>query len=130
MPHASQTHPPSRQANCHLYRKLFCWFTSAVKTTLELPDALVRRLKIRAVQEGRPLKRLVAELLDRGLDAAPAGAVATMDVPGEMTVNERGLPVFHCDPLAEASNLTTEQLLALERQALDQEDARRAGISG
>jgi plasmid stability protein len=42
-----------------------------VKTTIELPDELMREIKVRAAREDRKLKDLVAELLRRGL-AAPA----------------------------------------------------------
>jgi hypothetical protein len=38
-----------------------------MKTTLELPDDLMRTIKIRAAQEDRRLKDVVAELLRRGL---------------------------------------------------------------
>jgi len=41
---------------------------ASMKTTLELPDDLMRTVKIRAVQENRKLKDLVAELLRRGLE--------------------------------------------------------------
>lgn len=38
-----------------------------MKTTLELPDELMRAAKIRAANEGRRLKDVVADLLRRGL---------------------------------------------------------------
>jgi hypothetical protein len=38
-----------------------------MKTTLDLPDDVVRAVKIRAVEENRKLKDLVADLLRRGL---------------------------------------------------------------
>ena len=38
-----------------------------MKTTLELPDDVMRQVKIRAVHEGRKLKDLMAELIRRGL---------------------------------------------------------------
>ena len=40
-----------------------------MKTTLELPDELMRTIKIRAVNEDRKLKDVIAELLRRGLTA-------------------------------------------------------------
>lgn len=45
-----------------------------VKTTLDLPDELMRAAKIRAANEGRRLKDVVADLLRRGLaaEAKPA----------------------------------------------------------
>lgn len=46
-----------------------------MKTTLDLPDDLMRTIKVRAAREDRKLKDLIAELLRRGLDeAAPATA--------------------------------------------------------
>jgi hypothetical protein len=48
-----------------------------MKTTLELPDDLIRQVKIRAVHEGRKLKDLIAELIRRGLRHPPkTGRVA------------------------------------------------------
>jgi plasmid stability protein len=38
-----------------------------MKTTLELPDDLMRAVKIRAVEENKKLKDAVADLLRRGL---------------------------------------------------------------
>jgi len=46
-----------------------------MKTTLDLPDDLMRAVKIRAVQENRRLKHTVADLLRRGL-AEQRGAPA------------------------------------------------------
>jgi plasmid stability protein len=41
-----------------------------MKTTLDLPDELMREIKVRAASEDRRLKDLVAELLRRGLKAS------------------------------------------------------------
>jgi plasmid stability protein len=43
-----------------------------MKTTLDLPDDLMRAVKIRAAEENRKLKDVIAELLRRGL-ALPSG---------------------------------------------------------
>ncbi|HKH45634.1 MAG TPA: antitoxin [Thermoanaerobaculia bacterium] len=48
-----------------------------MKTTLDLPEDLVREVKIRAVQENRKLKDTVADLLRRGL-ARERGLQATV----------------------------------------------------
>ena len=45
-----------------------------MKTTLELPDELVKEIKLRAVLEGSKLKDAVAELLRRGLAAKSSAA--------------------------------------------------------
>lgn len=43
-----------------------------MKTTVELPDDLVRAVKIRAATEGRKLKDVMTELVQRGLEQAPS----------------------------------------------------------
>jgi plasmid stability protein len=48
-----------------------------MKTTLDLPDDLVRAVKIRAAEENRKLKDLMADLLQSGL-AQRRGAASTV----------------------------------------------------
>ena len=43
-----------------------------MKTTLELPDDLMRRVKLRAVHRNRRLKDEIAQLLEAGMAGAPA----------------------------------------------------------
>lgn len=43
------------------------------KTTLELPDALMRQVKLRAVRRQQKLKDVIAQLLELGMAAAPEG---------------------------------------------------------
>lgn len=47
------------------------WYYGYVKTTLDLPDDLMREIKIRAVKENRKLKDAIADLLRRGLAHEP-----------------------------------------------------------
>lgn len=47
-----------------------------MKTTLELPDELMRAVKIRAASTDRRLRDVVAELIRRGLEAAPQPSAA------------------------------------------------------
>jgi hypothetical protein len=42
-----------------------------MKTTLELPDELARRIKIRAAERNQKLKDTIAHLLELGLANAP-----------------------------------------------------------
>jgi hypothetical protein len=42
-----------------------------MKTTLDLPDDVVRAVKMRAVEENRKLKDIIADLLRRGLAQEP-----------------------------------------------------------
>lgn len=41
-----------------------------MKTTVEVPDELMREIKVRAAREGRKLKDVIAELLQRGLESS------------------------------------------------------------
>jgi hypothetical protein len=62
--------------------KLVCWENASMKTTLDLPDELVRRIKIEAAQSDRKLKDLVAQLLEAGLRASrDDGAAAALPKP-------------------------------------------------
>ena len=45
-----------------------------MKTTLELPDDLMRRIKLRAVHRNRRLKDEIARLLEAGMALAPEPA--------------------------------------------------------
>ncbi len=49
-----------------------------MKTTLDLPEDLLREVKLRAVHEGKKLKDITAEILRRGLSlpASPSPALA------------------------------------------------------
>ena len=42
-----------------------------MKTTLELPDALMRRVKVRAANTDRKLKDVVTDLIEQGLREQP-----------------------------------------------------------
>lgn len=42
-----------------------------MKTTLEMPDDLMRRIKLRAVERNQKLKDTIAQLLEAGIAAAP-----------------------------------------------------------
>jgi hypothetical protein len=89
-----------------------------MKTTLDLPDALVKQVKLRALQEGRKLKDMVADLLRKGLAAGKVGQpdghtpVITKD-------KQTGLPLILCKHAASPQDeLTPERIAAIH---LDQE---------
>jgi plasmid stability protein len=44
----------------------------AMRTTIDLPDSLLKHLKARAALEGRSLRDLVVELVEKGLSARDA----------------------------------------------------------
>ena len=64
-----------------------------MKTTLEIPDELMRRVKILAVQRNQKLKDAIAELLEAGIAATPREA-PEMPTPirlkghGELTIDD------------------------------------------
>lgn len=83
-----------------------------MKTTLDLPDELMRAIKVRAAQQGRKMKDVVTELLRSGLSQTHSGA----PIPTPRRVQ---LPLVHCGGAA-----TREQEMTPERVAaalLDQE---------
>lgn len=43
-----------------------------MKTTLDIPDELMRRVRLRAVHRNQKLKDAVAQLLEAGIGALPA----------------------------------------------------------
>lgn len=66
-----------------------------MKTTVELPDALVRQIKFRALRERRKLKDAVADLLRKGLSASEEHENPEAElVVG--TDKKTGLPLIRC----------------------------------
>jgi plasmid stability protein len=77
-----------------------------MKTTLDLPDSLVRQMKLRAVRDGRKLKDVAADLLRRGL-AAPEVARK----PIIRTDPKTGLPIITGGrPARPGEELTPERI--------------------
>jgi hypothetical protein len=66
-----------------------------MKTTLDLPDALVKQVKLRALRDGRKLKDAVADLLRKGL-AVAATTKADARAPVVTKDRETGLPLIEC----------------------------------
>lgn len=64
------------------------WYYGEMKTTLDLPDDLMRAIKIRAVKENRKLKDAIAYLLKRGLAREPG-------VPAKVRKRVK-LPLVRC----------------------------------
>ena len=81
-----------------------------MKTTLDLPDDVLREIKVRAAQENRRLKDVVAELLRQGL-AADRGEAAGR--PRRVRV-----PLVHCEPASPEQEMTPERAA---RSLLDDE---------
>lgn len=98
-----------------------------MKTTLDLPDHLMRQVKQRAVQQGRPIKELVADYIRQGLHGpAPLPPPTTGAV---LEVDAEGLPLFRSDPQPKRLPIDVATALQLEQDTLMQEDRQRAGLS-
>lgn len=100
-----------------------------MKTTLDLPDELIREVKLRAVVQGRTVKDLVAEILRQGLGITPPRQPEKPTVGSLVEIGESGLPVIRCRPDASATRMSVEELLKLEQEAQAEEDLKHAGLS-
>ncbi|MHB8492258.1 MAG: antitoxin [Solirubrobacteraceae bacterium] len=76
-----------------------------MKTTLELPDELLRAVKVRAAREDRRLKDVTADLLRHGL--AVAERVADPALPRRVR-----LPLVHCAHEASPDGQATPERVA------------------
>lgn len=88
-----------------------------MKTTLELPDMLVKQVKLRALRDGRKLKDTVADLLRKGLDAEAGTVAATTLIKRD---KKTGLPRIECRHAATpAEEMTPERVaeLLIEQEA-------------
>jgi plasmid stability protein len=79
-----------------------------MKTTIDLPEDLVREMKFRAVREGRKLRDVAAEVFRRGL-AAP--------VPEPGVRHRVNLPIIPAPSGSKPFDLSGERLLELEMEA-------------
>ena len=64
-PNRNDTNPPKSFVD----RKPAFWESGRMKTTLDLPDDLMREVKIRAVHEQKKLKDAIAEFIRKGMAA-------------------------------------------------------------
>ncbi len=86
-----------------------------MRTTIELPDSLLKRAKIAAVERGTTLRELIGAALARELDVDPETVVAPKPVR---------FPLFSSQRPGSLA-LSAEDLAASEVN----EDVRRHGIS-
>ncbi|MGD9712385.1 MAG: antitoxin [Thermomicrobiales bacterium] len=88
-----------------------------MKTTLDLPDELMREVKILAVQTDRRLKDTIADLLRKGLDQPEAKPET------DQIRNRVKLPIFSGGhPAAPGEEMTPERL----HEILLEQDVDRA----
>lgn len=98
-----------------------------MKTTLDLPDDLMRELKIRAATQGKKLKDVTAETLRRGLSSNhTTTATSPLVIKQHPTL---GFPMVECGHDAPATKMTIEEILKIEQDTLAAEDLKRVGLS-
>lgn len=98
-----------------------------MKTTIDLPEELVREAKLRAVAQRRPLKDLMADFIRQGLGHPPTSDVRRQPATSErVSLAADGLPLIRCRAAAPARKRSVAELLALEQAALAEDDLRHA----
>jgi hypothetical protein len=110
---------------CHYAGRGFA--PGVMKTTLDLPEHLVRQAKQRALQQGCSLKDLVAEFIRLGLHGGPTPSASISSAV--VSLDPKGLPVFRGLAPAGLPAIDLAAALELEQQCLMQEDRCRAGLS-
>jgi hypothetical protein len=99
-----------------------------MKTTFDLPDELVREMKLRAVMQGRTLRDLAADFIRQGLGLAAPRPLQAPPPGARAEISADGMPIIRGEPDAPARLMSTETLIALEQALLTQEDMQRAGL--
>jgi hypothetical protein len=98
-----------------------------MKTTLDLPDALVHEIERRAKHKGQELAETVAELLEKGLAASPE-AVNVFPRPTIGTNPQTGLACLEGgQPAAPEEEMTPDRIaeVLLEQEATWHREATR-----
>ena len=114
-----QLHEDGQKVDCFDI-KLENQQAGSVKTTLDLPNDLVREVKLRAVNEGKKLKEVISDLLRQGLGhSTPTLAVVTAR-QGRIV-----LPLFPSSPKAPARRMSLDNLVAAEHESLTRDDLER-----
>ncbi len=82
-----------------------------MKTTLELPDDLIKEVKLRAIHSGRKLKDEFAEIVRAGLMATSVRR-STSSPARILKDKETGFPVIECQHAASKEQEMTPQRVA------------------
>jgi hypothetical protein len=85
---AAHSSSAGRRVSCFPF-ELGLWENGPMKTTLEIPDELARRIRMRAAQRDQKLKDTIAQLLEIGLAHAPQAEPAST-APKPVRLRGRG----------------------------------------
>ena len=86
-----------------------------MKTTVDLPDDLVRAVKLRAVREGRRVKDVMADVIRQGLDQRPTATGRPVRLPLVQCAHE-ARPAEEMTPERVAAVLLEEEASAVREQ--------------
>ena len=67
-----------------------------MKTTIELPDSLMRRIKVQAAHRNQKLKDLITQLLEIGMRGMPEGSKVP-DLPKPVRLKTGSLTIDHIE---------------------------------
>ena len=101
-----------------------------MKTTIDLPDALIQQAKQRALQQKRTLKDLIADYIRQGLKGtslsamSPRSGLVETDVTGLPLIRATSAPTVHTLP--DALQLEQDLLQTHELTDLHSSDAGNA----
>lgn len=98
-----------------------------MRTTLDLPDPLMRRVKIRAASEGRKLKEVIADLLEKGMDTPAAEVLREGELPHAIDP-KTGMAVSRTLNTPGFVRPTAKESQAMIERANKEEDLRSAGL--
>ncbi|MES2660515.1 MAG: hypothetical protein V4689_17955 [Verrucomicrobiota bacterium] len=98
-----------------------------MKTTLDLPDDLMRGMKIRAATQGRKLKDVIADAIRESL----LSKRETLNEAPPLVISRstNGFPYIKCKPTSDKPAPTFGELQRLIEETQLEEDLQRAGMS-
>lgn len=94
---------------------------SLVKTTIDIPEPLYRKAKIRAVEQGQTLRQIVLISLERELDAPKT----TQEAPTSYWANRKLLPEYEAALKSGALSGGTDSTVIVSEDRDSREDALR-----
>ena len=98
-----------------------------MKTTLDLPDSIMRQVKIRAASHGRKMKEEIADLLEKGMAAPQVETLPEGELPYYRNP-KTGFLVSRTLTTSGYTPPTPEESQAIIERVHEEEDFRRAGL--
>lgn len=84
-----------------LYINMVIWYCLFMRTTIDIPDSLYRRVKIKAFERGSSVKELMINGLMHeldGLERPPAPVTLAKEEKGVYAINDLGFVVLKPSP--------------------------------